>query len=319
MAIPLTQKQKNGLDPLTSGGAVAGTGDGAFTGAQTGTGFTNAQDLLAANKGKGQSMYDAIPGSSPQDETDYSSGIDELKNYDPTSGLKSSTAWGEASDTKESAGATDITKTWQTPTISTKYDGMSTADVDNKAAKIRGLQSKFSGLSDLNGNQDGASELRSQALAANIQKTQPLYAGNKGQGAFDSFLVESEAAPSIQTNSNRYKGLMSKFDGFDASVDGLKSKINDATGQVGDKIGAAEVMSTRTVTPEEKSMVEANTLQMPTGVINDAPVKPLVNNFMFTPEEKAENERLRKLAEGAVSAGGTRSSGTTVTSAQNQR
>lgn len=245
MATPFVPRKRDVLNNLTSSGLVgSGTAaPGQQFGEQSSTGFVNAEDLAAANAGKGKSMLEAAGKDQLDSKADFTE-LNALKGYDPNQHLSSktdiATTTGKRTAIDALGNETEVTTTTQTPTTTTAYSGMSTADVDQKKASVDGLRS---GLNDLDKAYSDTAEgvARRQVLSSDkLKKSIDGY--NDKQAGFDSFLMEQEGQAGAPNSAiaNKRQGvskLLTKFDGFDENVASLKTGINEATGKVGSVVG----------------------------------------------------------------------------------
>jgi len=251
MATPFVPRKKDVLTSMTSAGLI-GSGSPAagtqFEG-KSDTGFVNAENLVAANAGKGQSMFDTASKDQIDSNADLTP-LSELKSYDPNAHLKSTTTIGTATNKTKGVDAfgnsTETTTTTNTPTTTTTYDGLGTADIDKKKAAADSLKSGLGGLkstyADDAAGVAGRNDLLTQKLAPNISTY------NNKQAGFDSFLMEQEAQPAIANKRSAVNSLLTKFDGLDEKVTGLKAGIQSAQGKVGSVAGNTTTTSSAVLT-----------------------------------------------------------------------
>lgn len=246
MATPfIAATQKKDLGPLSSADDVGGGGTPAagqqFSDQKGSTDFVNADKLLSANAGKGQTMLDKA-GQGQVDSTADFADLNAIKGYNPAAQL--STTQGSTSTTTQNSGkdANGQMQNWATtavtPTTTTAYNGMTTDQVDAKKANIDALRSKFDGLSNQYSDSPSGVNLRQVAQQKSVASAVPTYSAQ--QGGFDSFLMENEGnkagADGMSSIANRkasIDALRTKFDGIDDTTANLKTGIQSAQGQVG--------------------------------------------------------------------------------------
>lgn len=242
----------NGVGPLTSAGDIGGGGTAPVAGQQFSeqkgsTDFVNADKLLSANAGKGQSMLDDATKNQVDTTADFSD-VDAVKGYDPNAHLTSSTT--NESKTTQNTGKDSVGNTtkWSTtavtPMTTTSYNGLSTGDIDAKKTNIDSLRLKFNDLNNTFSDTPSGVSLRQQAQQKNVASKVPTYSAQ--QGGFDSFLMENEGnkagadgKSSIENRRAGISSLMTKFDGIDQKTADVKSGINAAQGKVGTVAGDA--------------------------------------------------------------------------------
>lgn len=263
MATPFVPRKREVLSNLSSAGLV---GDGTAAPGQqfsdqSDTGFVNAEDLASANAGKGKSMLDAAGKDQIDSKADFTE-LNQLKNYDPNAFLSSKTTIGSSTGKKtaiDNAGnETETTTTTLTPTTVTAYNGLSTNDVSAKKANVDGLRT---GLNDLNTTYSDSAEgvARRQVLSSDkLKKSIDGY--NDKQAGFDSFLMELEGAAgapnsAIANKRGAVSSLLTKFDGIDDTVAGLRKNVAAAEGQVGTVVGTPD--------STEKTVITKNAAVLP--------------------------------------------------------
>lgn len=292
MATPYQAPKKN-LAPLTNAGDIAGGGvapEGQQFSDQKGTtDFVNADKLLSANAGKGQAMLDNATSNQVDTTADFSD-VNAINNYDPNAHLSSDTTSKSTTAHKEEKDNFGNTTSWDTtsitPTTTTKYDGLSTADIDAKKANIDALRGKFGDLGNTFADSPKGVELRQVAQQKAVAKI-PTYSAQ--QGAFDSFLTENEGnkqdangQSSIGNRRDNITKLMSKFDGIDDRTSKVKTDISTAQGKVGNLTG--NVVSTD---GEKKTTYAANPAESSSATAS-APSKPAV---VYAPQDEPERAR----------------------------